>query len=170
MKSLPSFAAIVCLGAARLSGTGQRLTPLHTAWYNDLERPVVLEGVVAAYPDARDAYTNLRPAAGRRRGLLARHPRQPHEALGRRGCGTGGNPSRLARARRADRRGARPLRLELTPNADGTLAVVQNRENPLTAVKSDQAIAKGVLHENTGNRYKSRLSVAYNELKAKATK
>jgi small subunit ribosomal protein S20 len=34
----------------------------------------------------------------------------------------------------------------------------------------DQAIAKGVLHENTGNRYKSRLAVALNEMKAKATK
>ena len=32
----------------------------------------------------------------------------------------------------------------------------------------DQAIAKGVLHENTGNRYKSRLTVALNEMKAKA--
>jgi small subunit ribosomal protein S20 len=32
----------------------------------------------------------------------------------------------------------------------------------------DQAIAKGVLHENTANRYKSRLTVAYNEVKAKA--
>ena len=32
----------------------------------------------------------------------------------------------------------------------------------------DQAIAKGVLHENTGNRYKSRLAVALNEMKAKA--
>ena len=31
----------------------------------------------------------------------------------------------------------------------------------------DQAIAKGVLHENTGNRYKSRLAVALNELKSK---
>ena len=29
----------------------------------------------------------------------------------------------------------------------------------------DQAITKGVLHENTGNRYKSRLSLAYNGLK-----
>jgi ribosomal protein S20 len=34
----------------------------------------------------------------------------------------------------------------------------------------DQAITKGVLHENTANRYKSRLAVAYNELKAKAAK
>jgi small subunit ribosomal protein S20 len=32
----------------------------------------------------------------------------------------------------------------------------------------DQAITKGVLHENTGNRYKSRLTVAYNGIKVKA--
>ena len=29
--------------------------------------------------------------------------------------------------------GARPMRLELTPGADGTLAVVQNTDKPLTA-------------------------------------
>jgi small subunit ribosomal protein S20 len=34
----------------------------------------------------------------------------------------------------------------------------------------DQAITKGVLHENTGNRYKSRLTLAYNGLKSKAAK
>jgi len=34
----------------------------------------------------------------------------------------------------------------------------------------DAAIAKGVLHENTGNRYKSRLALAYNQVKAKAGK
>ena len=34
----------------------------------------------------------------------------------------------------------------------------------------DQAISKGVLHENTANRYKSRLTLAYNGLKAKAAK
>jgi small subunit ribosomal protein S20 len=34
----------------------------------------------------------------------------------------------------------------------------------------DKAISKGVLHENTANRYKSRLHVAYNGLKAKAAK
>jgi len=34
----------------------------------------------------------------------------------------------------------------------------------------DQAIAKGVLHENTGNRYKSRLALALNEMKAKSAK
>ena len=31
----------------------------------------------------------------------------------------------------------------------------------------DRAITKGVLHENTGNRYKSRLTLAHNHLKAK---
>jgi len=34
----------------------------------------------------------------------------------------------------------------------------------------DRAITKGVLHENTGNRYKSRLSIAFNGLKATAAK
>ena len=34
----------------------------------------------------------------------------------------------------------------------------------------DRAITKGVLHENTGNRYKSRLSLAFNGVKAQAAK
>ena len=34
----------------------------------------------------------------------------------------------------------------------------------------DRAITKGVLHENTGNRYKSRLTLAFNGVKAKAAK
>ena len=33
----------------------------------------------------------------------------------------------------------------------------------------DRAIAKGVLHENTGNRYKSRLTLAHNHLKSSAS-
>ncbi len=33
----------------------------------------------------------------------------------------------------------------------------------------DRAISKGVLHENTANRYKSRLSLAYNALRAPKT-
>ncbi|HMD43891.1 MAG TPA: 30S ribosomal protein S20 [Candidatus Acidoferrum sp.] len=32
----------------------------------------------------------------------------------------------------------------------------------------DQAITKGVLHENTANRYKSRLTLAYNQIKGKS--
>jgi len=51
----------------------------------------------------------------------------------------------------------------------GDATAASNLLNPtLSAI--DQAIAKGVLHENTGNRYKSRLAVAFNELKAKAAK
>ncbi|HUI75101.1 MAG TPA: 30S ribosomal protein S20 [Candidatus Acidoferrum sp.] len=34
----------------------------------------------------------------------------------------------------------------------------------------DGAITKGVLHENTANRYKSRLHLAFNALKAKGAK
>jgi small subunit ribosomal protein S20 len=34
----------------------------------------------------------------------------------------------------------------------------------------DRSISKGVLHENTANRYKSRLHLAYNQLKAKSAK
>ena len=34
----------------------------------------------------------------------------------------------------------------------------------------DRAITKGVLHENTGNRYKSRLTLAFNGLKAAAAR
>jgi thiol-disulfide isomerase/thioredoxin len=40
--------------------------------------------------------------------------------------------------------GARPLRVELTPKADGTLSVVQNKDAPLVAMKADQALAKGL--------------------------
>src|SRR5207247_6909882 len=40
--------------------------------------------------------------------------------------------------------GARPLRLELTPKADGTLAVIQNKDDPLIAVRSELARARGL--------------------------
>src|SRR5215813_7569756 len=46
-------------------------------------------------------------------------------------------------------------------NSAGTLL------NP-TMSAIDKAITKGVLHENTANRTKSRLTVAYNGLKSKA--
>jgi small subunit ribosomal protein S20 len=49
------------------------------------------------------------------------------------------------------------------PNASANLL-----QPTLSAI--DQAISKGVLHENTGNRYKSRLSLAHNTLKTKAAK
>jgi small subunit ribosomal protein S20 len=51
----------------------------------------------------------------------------------------------------------------------GDLTAAGNLLNPtLSAI--DQAISKGVLHENTANRYKSRLTLAFNHAKAKAAK
>ena len=50
----------------------------------------------------------------------------------------------------------------------GDSAAAQNLlSSTLSAI--DRAIGKGVLHENTGNRYKSRLSLAYNALRAPKT-
>src|SRR5271166_5775370 len=51
----------------------------------------------------------------------------------------------------------------------GDQRAVGNLLHP-TMAAIDRAITKGGLHENTGNRYKSRLSLAYNGLKAKAAK
>ncbi|PYQ99830.1 MAG: hypothetical protein DMF95_33650 [Acidobacteria bacterium] len=51
--------------------------------------------------------------------------------------------------------GARPLRLELTPGADGTLAVVQNKDNPFTAVRMEEAKAKGLPAPSDPSRFTS---------------
>jgi thiol-disulfide isomerase/thioredoxin len=51
--------------------------------------------------------------------------------------------------------GARPLRLELTPGADGTLAVVQNTDKPLTALRAEQADAKGLPKPSDPTRFTS---------------
>src|SRR6476620_371059 len=51
--------------------------------------------------------------------------------------------------------GARPLRLELTPASDGTLSVVQNNDNPFTAVRADQARAKGLPEPSDPSRFTS---------------
>ena len=51
--------------------------------------------------------------------------------------------------------GARPLLLELTPQPDGTLAVVQNKDNPLTAFRSDVARAKGLPEPSDPSRFTS---------------
>jgi thiol-disulfide isomerase/thioredoxin len=51
--------------------------------------------------------------------------------------------------------GARPLRLELTPRADGTLAVVQNTDAPLTALRAEQANAKGLPQPSDPTRFTS---------------
>jgi thiol-disulfide isomerase/thioredoxin len=51
--------------------------------------------------------------------------------------------------------GARPLRLELTPQADGSLSLVQNKDAALTAVKSDVARAKGLPEPSDPSRFTS---------------
>jgi len=51
--------------------------------------------------------------------------------------------------------GARPLRLELTPAGDGSLAVVQNKDNPLTAIRAEQAKAKGLPEPSDPTRFTS---------------
>jgi thiol-disulfide isomerase/thioredoxin len=51
--------------------------------------------------------------------------------------------------------GARPLLLELTPSTDGTLSVVQNHENPLVAVRMEQARAKGLPEPSDPSRFTS---------------
>ena len=56
-----------------------------------------------------------------------------------------------------------------TAIAAGDVTAAGNLLNPtLSAI--DQAITKGVLHENTANRYKSRLTLAFNQARAKAAK
>lgn len=53
--------------------------------------------------------------------------------------------------------------------AAGDATAAANLLQP-TVSAIDQAISKGVLHENTANRYKSRLTLAYNQVKAKSAK
>jgi len=51
--------------------------------------------------------------------------------------------------------GARPLRLEITPAADGTLSIVQNKDNPLAAMRAEQAKAKGLPQPSDPSRFTS---------------
>ena len=51
--------------------------------------------------------------------------------------------------------GARPLRVEITPQPDGTLAVVQNHDAPIPAVRGDQAKAKGLPQPTDPTRFTS---------------
>jgi small subunit ribosomal protein S20 len=71
---------------------------------------------------------------------------------------------------RANRTRVRTLmkRLRTAVTAGDTTAAGNLLQPTLSAI--DRAISKGVLHENTGNRYKSRLSLAHNGLTAKAAK
>src|SRR5213594_4387838 len=74
-----------------------------------------------------------------------------------------------AEVNRANRTRVRTMMRRLrTAITAGDATAAGNLLNPTMAF--DQAITKGVLHENTGNRYKSRLTLAYNGVKAKAAK
>ncbi len=59
-------------------------------------------------------------------------------------------------------------RLRIAITAGDATAAANLLQPTVSAI--DQAISKGVLHENTANRYKSRLTLAYNQVKAKAAK
>src|SRR5271170_5648692 len=59
-------------------------------------------------------------------------------------------------------------RLRTAITAGDTTAAANLLDPTMSAI--DASITKGVLHENTANRYKSRLTLAYNHLKAKAAK
>lgn len=54
--------AVFTGGAARYQGAQPTLTPGFIAWYNDLQTPLAIEGVIVEPPDERDTYTNLRIA------------------------------------------------------------------------------------------------------------
>ena len=51
--------------------------------------------------------------------------------------------------------GARPLVLELTPQKDGTLEIVRNREEKMIAVKASEATLKGVAEPTDPSRHSS---------------
>jgi small subunit ribosomal protein S20 len=75
-----------------------------------------------------------------------------------------------AEVNRANRTRVRTMMRRLrTAITAGDATAAGNLLHP-TMSAIDQAISKGVLHENTGNRYKSRLTLASNGVKAKATK
>jgi small subunit ribosomal protein S20 len=71
-----------------------------------------------------------------------------------------------AEVNRANRTRVRTLmkRLRTAITAKDATAAGNLLQPTMSAI--DVAITKGVLHENTGNRYKSRLTVAFNGVKA----
>jgi competence protein ComEC len=48
------------LGAARYQAAQPEIDAYHIAWYNDRQYDLLITGTIAAPPDVRDAYTNLR--------------------------------------------------------------------------------------------------------------
>src|ERR1700736_4752839 len=74
-------------------------------------------------------------------------------------------PRQRAEVNRANRTRVRTLMKRLrTAVSSGDASAAGNLLQP-TMSAIDVAISKGVLHENTGNRYKSRLSLAFNGAK-----
>ena len=71
-----------------------------------------------------------------------------------------------AEVNRANRTRVRTMmkRLRTAISANDGTAAANLLQPTLSAI--DKAIAKGVLHENTGNRYKSRLSIALHKVQA----
>jgi thiol-disulfide isomerase/thioredoxin len=51
--------------------------------------------------------------------------------------------------------GARPLRMEVTPQPDGTLRIVQNKDQPLVAVRSEVARAKRLPEPSDPSKFTS---------------
>ena len=70
-----------------------------------------------------------------------------------------------AEVNRSNRTRVRTLmkRLRTAITAKDATAAGNLLQPPMSAI--DVAITKGVLHENTGNRYKSRLNLAFNGVK-----
>jgi competence protein ComEC len=61
LSPLPILAITAfALGAARYTANLPALAPGYIAWYNDLQTPLVIEGLIVEPPDVRDGYTNLR--------------------------------------------------------------------------------------------------------------
>ena len=73
---------------------------------------------------------------------------------------------RRAEINRANRTRVRTMmkRLRNALSAGDAAAAGNLLRATLSAI--DQAIGRGILHENTANRYKSRLTLAYNALRA----
>ncbi len=57
------LALSVALGALRYNLARPRFDRTTLATYNDQQKPVIIEGIVAGEPDVRDTYTNLRVEA-----------------------------------------------------------------------------------------------------------
>jgi len=62
---LPWLPILFLLGAFRYQATLPQVTPDHLSWYNESDPRYLLEGVIAADPDRRDASTLLRVSVDR---------------------------------------------------------------------------------------------------------